>query len=379
MAFFFISVLVVYGSMNFYIIRRGWQALAPSRSGQWVFLGATLFLALSFLLSRLLARFLPHILTMNLGYLGGLFMAAVIYAFLFVLVIDLFRLANAVFHFFPRFISATPQRAGFVAFWATLALIAVIMIGGFIAATYPRVRTLDLAFAKKGSSRDTLNVVMVSDIHLSSIWRNGHLRKIVDRVNGLKPDLVLLPGDTVDMDVSPEEEEKMTVTLRAIRAPLGVFGVLGNHEYYSGAAKSVAYLERAGVRVLQDESTTVGECLTLVGRKDLTANRMGDERKPLERILEGTDKRYPLILMDHQPFHLEEAEQNGIDLQVSGHTHAGQLFPITLINKRIYEQYWGYWRRGKTQYYVSCGAGTWGMPVRTGSVSEIVQLKITLK
>jgi len=85
----------------------------------------------------------------------------------------------------------------------------------------------------------------------------------------------------------------------------------------------------------------------------------------------------PLILLDHQPIRLSEAEAAGVDLQLSGHTHAGQLFPLNLINKRIYEQYWGWLTRGKTRYYVSCGVGTWGPPVRTGSVPEIVRIRIS--
>ena len=376
---FFISVLVVYGLLNFYLVRRGWQAMAGARSGRWVFLGIALFLVLSFPLSRLTARILPHSLTTFLSYLGGLFMAVMIYAFLFILIIDLFRLLNSIFHIFPKFITAAPQKAGFVTFWATLGAIVIIMIGGFIAAVYPRIRAVDLTLDKKAGTLARLNIVIVSDVHLSSIWRDGHLKKIVAEINALQPDLVLLPGDIVDMDVSSVEEGKMTVTLQAIKAPLGVFAVLGNHEYYSGADKSVAYLTKAKVRVLQDEFARVGDGLTIIGRKDPTAARMGDKRKPLGEIMQGVDRSLPTILMDHQPFHLEEAEKEGIDLQVSGHTHAGQLFPITLINKGMYEQYWGYWRRGKTQYYISCGAGTWGMPVRTGSVSEIVKINVTFR
>jgi predicted MPP superfamily phosphohydrolase len=377
MTSFFLSALAVYTLISIYIVRRGWQALTGARTGRWVFLAVALFLALTFPLSRLLARFLPQDLTAVLSYAGGLFLAMMVYAFLCILLIDLVRLANALFHFFPKFIKEDPQRAGLAAFWTVLTVLLLTLAGGFIAATYPRLRILDLTLARKGSSLDRLNVVVISDIHLSPIWRNGHLRKIVKRANGLKPDLVLLPGDTVDMDISKPEEEKMIATLQAIHAPLGVFAVTGNHEYYGGVAKNVAYLERAGVRVLQDEAVVIDKALTIVGRKDLTANRMGDRRKPLSQILEGVDRSYPLLLMDHEPFHLEEAEQNGIDLQVSGHTHAGQLFPITIINRNMYEQYWGYWRRGKTQYYVSCGAGTWGMPIRTGSISEIVQVRIT--
>jgi len=376
---FFVTVLAVYGLLNFYVIRRGWQAMAGARTGRWVYLTVALFLVLSFPISRITARLLPQMPTTFLSYVGAFFMAAVIYAFFFALIIDLFRLLNALLHFFPRCITENPQRAAFVAMQAVLVAVFLILAGGFIAAVYPRLRTLDLTVDKKAGTMDRLNVVMISDVHLSSIYRNSHLRKIVDRINRLKPDLVLLPGDIVDMDVSQAEESKMIVTLREIRAPLGVFAVTGNHEYYGGVTKNVEYLRKAGVRVLQDEFVKIDEAFYLVGRKDLSAARFGDARKPLDQIMEGVDKSLPVILMDHEPFHLEEAEHNGVDLQVSGHTHAGQLFPISLINKAMYEQNWGYWRRGRTQYYVSCGVGTWGMPIRTAGISEIVQIKITFR
>jgi predicted MPP superfamily phosphohydrolase len=379
MLVFFLIVLGVYSLVNFYIIRRGWQALAPLAAGRWVFVGVAVWLFLAFPLSRLLARWLPAVLTTILSWIGGFFMAAIVYAFLFVLLVDLLRLADRLVHFFPRFLTANQARSGLAAFWVVVGVIGLTLAGGFFAAVFPRLRTVDFTLARKGSSRDRLEVVMVSDLHLGAIWGDGHLRRIVSRVNALRPDLILLPGDIVDMDVSKLEEERMTATLRLLRAPLGVFAVLGNHENYGGAAKNIAYLERAGVRVLQDESLTIGDVATLVGRKDLSAAQFGDRRKSLEGILETADLRYPLILMDHQPFHFEEAERAGIDLELCGHTHAGQLFPITLINKAMYEQNWGPWRRGRTQYYVSCGAGVWGMPVRTGSVSEIVRLRLTLR
>jgi len=376
---FFVIVLAVYGLVNLYVIRRGWQAMAGARTGRWVYLAIALFLVLSFPISRMTARLLPQLLTTFLSYLGAFFMAAVIYAFFFVLIIDLFRLLNALFHFFPHFIIGNPQRAGFVALMAVLSAIFLILVGGFIAAVYPRLRTLNLTIEKKAGAIEHLNVVMISDVHLSSIYRNSHLKKIVARINRLKPDLVLLPGDIVDMDVSRQEEDKMIVTLREIRAPLGVFAVTGNHEYYGGVAKNVEYLGKAGVRVLQDEVIKLDQAFYLVGRKDPSATRFHDVRLRLDQVMQGVDKSLPVILMDHEPFHLEEAEHNGVDLQVSGHTHAGQLFPISLINKAMYEQNWGYWRRGKTQYYISCGVGTWGMPVRTAGISEIVQIKITFR
>jgi uncharacterized protein len=379
MSRYFITMLIVYGLLNLYVVRRGWQALAGAQTARWIFLGIAIFFVLSYPLSRLATRILPQFLTTFLSYVGGIFIAALIYAFFLLLIIDLLRLANALFHIFPGGIAGNPQKAAFISFWAVLGVIALVLIGGIMAAVHPRVRKLDLTIEKRAGTLERLNIVMVSDIHLGAFFGDGHLKKIVAKINGLEPDLVLLAGDIVDMVISPSEEDKMVVTLQTIRAPLGVFAVTGNHEYYGGLAKNLAYLSKAKVRVLQDEFVKIDEAFYLIGRKDRSVERVSDGRKPLGEILQGMDKSLPLILMDHQPFHLEEAEQNGIDLQVSGHTHAGQLFPINLINKRMYEQNWGYWRRGKTQYYITCGVGTWGMPVRTGSVSEIVQFMVTFR
>ena len=106
---------------------------------------------------------------------------------------------------------------------------------------------------------------------------------------------------------------------------------------------------------------------------------MGDKRTSLTDLVKDLDKNLPHILMDHQPFHLEQAEINGIDLQISGHTHHGQLFPFHWITKLVYEQSWGYSKKENTHYYVSCGVGTWGPPARTNSVPEIVQIKLKFK
>ena len=96
----------------------------------------------------------------------------------------------------------------------------------------------------------------------------------------------------------------------------------------------------------------------------------------LDEILENTKENLPLILMDHTPFGMEEAEKNNVDLQLSGHTHHAQMWPLNYITQKLYEQDWGYLKKGKTQYYVSCGVGTWGPPVRTGSITEIVNIKV---
>jgi predicted MPP superfamily phosphohydrolase len=223
--------------------------------------------------------------------------------------------------------------------------------------------------------------VMASDFHLGAYNGSERLRKLVEKINSLAPDIVLLAGDVVDESVSTAEEEEMIGILKELRAPLGVFSVTGNHEYYSGLEKNLTHLERAGVRVLQDEALRIDNSFWLIGRKDRTVRSFGDQRLSLREIIarNGVDESLPLIVLDHQPLELLEAAEAGVDLQLSGHTHAGQLFPFSLINRRLYEQAWGYLRKGRTQYYVSSGAGTWGPPIRTGSVSEIVRIRIRFR
>lgn len=379
MFIFLIIALGIYGLVNFYILRRGGQALRGYPAPRiWFFMIMGL-LILAYPAGRILAIAGRGTITGMLVRTGSFYMALMLHLFFILVVVDLFRLMNAVVRFFPRAITVHPERTGLIAFIISLGIAAGVLAGGYMNALHTRLRTLDIRIEKQaGAGRGRLNVVMASDIHLGTIMGGRRLDTIVDRINGLNPDIVLLPGDIVDESVSAAEEEKMASALRAIKAPLGVYSVTGNHEYYGGLAKNLEYLQRGGIRVLQDEAVLIGESFVLAGRKDPSALRHHEPRKSIGSILDGAgfDRKLPIILLDHQPVRLEEAQNAGVDLQLSGHTHAGQLFPLNLINKKIWEQYWGYLRKGITQYYVSCGVGTWGPPVRTGSVSEIVFIRI---
>lgn len=379
MAVFLLVVLAVYGGANFYILRRGAQALAGYPRARAVLLAAGVLLVVAYPLGRALngpsgARFAG-----GLTHAGSFYLALMVNLFFAVLAIDVLRLADRAVRIFPGSWSAEPRRTGLAAFTVVLGVSLLGLAGGYVNALRPRLRTLDIRLDKPaGDGRDGLTVVAASDIHLGTIMGSRRLEAIIARINALEPDIVLLPGDIVDESVSADEEEKMISALSAIRAPLGVFSVTGNHEYFGGLARNLSYLVRGEVRVLQDEAVTVGGAIILAGRKDPTAARYGEERKALSEVLAGAgvDRALPVILLDHQPVRLSEAEAAGVDLQLSGHTHAGQLFPLNLINKLMYEQYWGYLRKGGTQYYVSCGVGTWGPPVRTGSVPEIVRIRL---
>jgi predicted MPP superfamily phosphohydrolase len=260
---------------------------------------------------------------------------------------------------------------------AITGFVALIVIAGFINALKPRVKVVDLVIHKNVNPTKLMNIVVASDIHLGTLICKSRLERIVEKVNSLNPDLVLLPGDVVDEDLGPVIRENLGETLRKIKAKYGVIAVTGNHEYIGGVEEACRYLTDHGITVLRDSSTTIDNIITIIGREDASIRQFANRRRrSLEELMANVDTSRPVILMDHQPFRLEEAEENGIDLQLSGHTHHGQLWPFNFITKKVYELSWGYRKKGKTHFYVSSGVGTWGPPIRTGNKPEIVNIRL---
>jgi uncharacterized protein len=159
-----------------------------------------------------------------------------------------------------------------------------------------------------------------------------------------------------------------------------MYGITGNHEYIGGVEPACKYLEEHGVVMLRDSIVTIADAFTLVGREDVSARQFGGlRRKPLGEVMSSVNRNLPVILMDHQPVRLQEAVDQGVDLQFSGHTHNGQLWPFNYIAQAVYELSWGYMKKGNTQIYVSCGVGTWGPPMRTGNTPEVVSVDLTFE
>jgi predicted MPP superfamily phosphohydrolase len=207
---------------------------------------------------------------------------------------------------------------------------------------------------------------------------NGRLLKLVEMIKELQPDLVLLPGDVIDENPGPFLEQDMVASLRRLAPEYGIYAVPGNHDYIGRQSEEIVrHLQGAGVHVLRDEYVKVAGSFYLVGRDDRSRGRFtGKERRGLDEIMQGVDRSLPVILMDHQPFQLEQAEGQGVDIQLSGHTHLGQMFPNNLITRKIFEVDWGYLRKGSLQVIVSSGFGTWGPPIRVGNSPEVVGINI---
>ena len=298
-----------------------------------------------------------------------------VYVLLLLVFIDVLRLADHWVRIVPRFL--TGGRGALAAFWAVLLLSAAIVVAGRWNARNPVVREYDLDL--RGTPREApLRVGVASDLHVGLLVRNHWLADIIRTVNSTSPDVVLLVGDIVDSDVTRAQEEDLSGQLGKLSAPLGVFTVLGNHEFYSGAEEAARSFAEGGVTVLRDRSVVVDGAFALVGRDDRTASLLGSTRKSLKTI-EGVGGELPVIVMDHTPNDLGEAEEAGVALQVSGHTHRGQLWPFNFITSRLFEQDWGFLEKGGTLFYVSCGVGAWGPPIRTSNRPEVVVLNISFK
>ena len=277
------------------------------------------------------------------------------------LVLDLGRLA----HLVPR---EWLHQNVYTTIIVTLGIFAIFLFGN-ICYKY-KVRE-ELTLTTDKPLERPLRLVMMSDLHLGYHNPRKELHRWVDLINSEHPDYVLIAGDIIDMSIRPLIEEDMASEFRRIEAP--VYACLGNHEYYSGEPQAQQFYRDAGIRLLRDTCVTVGD-MCIIGRDD----RANPHRKSLGKLMAEANSQYPSlssmfsVLLDHQPYHLEQAEKAGIDFQLSGHTHRGQVWPISWVTDYIYECSHGEHQRGNTRYYVSSGIGLWGGKFRIGTQSEYV-------
>jgi len=226
---------------------------------------------------------------------------------------------------------------------------------------------------RKSSSIRQLKIVFASDFHLGDVTSDRLVERFVDKVNALNPDVVLIGGDVLEGDRRDASLEKYELQFRRLRAKYGVYAVPGNHEMHGESRKG--FFDRSGIRLLQDSVFSVEGRFYLAGRND---GRAGS-RKSIQDLLQNTQDDLPVILLDHRPINLEEACNAHVDIQLSGHTHNGQLFPVNYVTDRRYELSWGYLKKGSTHFIVTSGTQVWGPPVRTSGNSEIAVINVALK
>jgi uncharacterized protein len=372
---FFGIVISSYVLINFYIVRRV-LSVVPAKQKKWTTITLISVMS-SFFVGRLLQTFWISYLSDTLVWIGSFWIAITFYTFLCLTIIDFIRLINHFFPFFPAYLKSRSEKVKKLVAVIVSVFVLIMVVAGFINSRTINIRNYNVYVSKKAGILKHLNIVMVSDMHLGTINGKMFAYNIVDKITKLKPDIVLLAGDIIDEDINPVLHDKVGDALYELKAKYGVYGINGNHEYIGGVDEADNFLKNHGFNILRDSVALINNSFYLVGRDDLSKNRFESKnRKALNKLLQNVDKAKPIIMMDHQPFNLKEAFDNGIDLQLSGHTHNGQLWPINYIVERIYELAWGLKRKGHTCYYVSCGVAGWGPPVRTGSRPEIVKIKL---
>ena len=326
----------------------GWKAMV-------VLLGAVCF-------GMLFLNFKGKLDTFPLGIsrmvyeIGTSSIFVMLYLVMLFLVLDLGRLCHLV-----------PRTVLYGNWWTVVGILAFV-IAIFLGGNYHyknKVRVPIEVKTDKPLAR-TYKVVMASDLHLGYHNPRKELARWVDMMNAENPDFILIAGDIIDISVHPLIEEDMAAEFRRLKAP--VYACLGNHEYYSGEPNAQKFYREAGIRLLSDQSVEIDSAIVVIGRDDRTNLR----RKSVRELVAQVDTSKFVILLDHQPYNLELAEEAGADFQLSGHTHRGQVWPISWITDAIYECSWGSHRRGHTQYYVSSGLGIWGGKFRIGTQSEYV-------
>jgi len=374
---FFSVVLLLYSLVNYYIFRHGMMALPQGlvfrKWYPWIFL----FLGASYIIGRVMERFWISPVSSFFTFVGSFWLAFMVYLLMAVIVVDIFRF---IFYFLPipEVIAGNYSEFKKNVFIAVVSMTSIVVLAGHINALSPRVKRLDIHINKKAGQLKTLHIAAASDIHMGTLVGPRRTAKLVKMLNECNADAILLAGDIVDEDLAPVIKYDLGRSLLRLKAPLGVYAITGNHEYIGGAEAAVAYLEDHGIRMLRDTALLIKESFYLAGRNDRDSKRFSTkERKSLEKVLVGVDLSLPVIMMDHQPFNLQQVVDAGVDFQLSGHTHNGQLWPFNFITKALFEVSWGYKQKENSHFYVSSGYGGWGPPVRTGNRPEILDIYIT--
>ncbi|GEL68588.1 metallophosphoesterase [Myxococcus virescens] len=251
--------------------------------------------------------------------------------------------------------------------------------GSWRAFSPPLITEVAVRIPKLPKALDGLSIVQLTDIHVGHFIQRRYMDALVQQANALRPDLFAITGDLVDGDVASLGGH--VSALAALKSRYGSYFVTGNHDYYSGDEEWSAFLESLGISVLRNRHVSIGDkgaSFDLVGVDDWSGGRRRNKKGyDLELALAGRDSDRAAVLLAHQPANFKVAAERGVDLQISGHTHGGQLVPMTMLIGLAWEHSAGLYAHGDSNIYVSRGCGFWGPPMRVGSPPELVKLVLT--
>ena len=304
----------------------------------------------------------------------------------FALILFVTLVATDAVWFFLKFVplSHLPEPQSLLQFCFGVVALSVTGILGAIALwnglRFVKVKPLMIKLDRLPQSLDGTRIVQITDLHIGALIKGDWLQKVVNNVNALKPDLIVITGDLVDGSV--EDLRAHVDPLANLEAPMGIYFITGNHEYYSGVEPWCDYIAGLGIRVLRNERVSISAgtdsiSFDLAGVDDWGSSHFPGEGPNLKKALRGRDPNKALILLAHQPAAIHEAAEQGVDLQLSGHTHGGQIWPFTYLVYLQQPYTTGLHRYNKqTQVYISSGTGFWGPPMRLGTAAEITHITL---
>lgn len=376
MVIFFTIFFTLYTIINSYILLRSWQAISHIPLLRILYPIIFVIAAISYILAKIFSDKLPDSIYTVLIWIGSFWFMFLFYLFLLFLGIDLIKLFNRFIHFFTVEFQ-NDQRFKFYSVLIVYSITILFSIYGYFNRLNIKVKELDINL--NSSINKTYHIVFFSDLHISVVNNHSFLKSVVEKINSFDPDLILIGGDLVDEKASKLQKSHLADELMNLRSRFGVYSITGNHEFINEVNSTTKFLESLGIKFLRDEYVLIDSSLYVIGREDLSSRNFTDyRRKSLDELIQSINNSLPKILLDHQPLNFQEAVLHRIDLQLSGHTHHGQIAPANLITKLVYEISWGYKQKGKTHFYVSSGIGTWGPPIKIGNDAEIVLINLKM-
>ena len=366
----------IFGQLLFsaYILWRGHQALPKKKRWQIPFVLVFILEIALFFTGYLFydelsdTLFVPLMLICNTWYIATMYLTIVL------LVLEFLRLINKSWAWYPMYVNLYWDKMKIFLFCFLTVGIIGLMIFGYRNVRYPSVQHVYITIPKNTEGRDNLTIVLAGDWHIGEMIGKKMVQYAVELCNQQNADMIVIPGDIIDYEVRFAEKQRIEEDLQQLKAPLGVYMTLGNHEYRANRFAKLRWIEKAGITLLVDSVIAPPDSsFYLIGRDDYTNHR---NRASIHALMQQVDTLKPVILLDHQPNRMNEATMNKIDLALHGHTHNGQVWPYSLLLHLMYECPYGYYRKGNTQFFVTSGVGCAGPPYRIGTHSEIVVLHI---
>jgi predicted MPP superfamily phosphohydrolase len=368
MIIFLLTFFCLYGGINFYTFARARSIFHFPGAVQIIVIVLLVLLIMAPVMVRLAENLHLEESAKAIAYIGYLWMAFVFLFFFLSISFDILRYSVSFFYPGAKII---PLKTIF--FGMAVSLSFVLVVYGFFDAQRIRIKTLEVQTEHILPNDGRIRIVQISDVHVGLIIRQERLHALIDAVRQANPDILVSTGDLLDGEldnVMPEAEKFIT-----IKPAFGKYAIMGNHEYYAGIERSLAFTKKAGFEVLRDEVRQVAG-ISIFGADDITVARFGlrKGKQAFDELLASNSNRGFVLLLKHQPF---VNEKENFNLQLSGHTHGGQIFPFRLITHLIYPKDYGYFELGKNKLlYVSRGTGTWGPPVRIFAPPEITIIDI---